>query len=246
MVRKAQAPAPERVAILQWAARIGAVSAEALAHLQGTSVPSARARLNAAVRERLLACERLLVDRPALYTVTRAGMRASGLAGLDPCRVSVATAQHTLACVHTAAALERSYPEVTVMGERELRREERESGKPLASAALGRASAAGVLLHRPDLVLWPSAPSGGAGPIAVEVELTSKAPRRLTEICRAWARARHLGGVLYLAPPTVERALVRAIASAQATERIVVVPLDSLPLAAEAVASIARTVPSAP
>jgi hypothetical protein len=232
MARKAQTPSPERVAILQWTTRIGAVSAEALAHLQGTSVPSARARLAGAVRERLLTYERLLVDRPGLYTPTRAGFRASGVAGLGPSRVTFATAQHTLACVHAAAALERRYPEASLMGERELRREERERGRPLASATLNGACAAGSLLHRPDLVLWPS-PPGSARPVAVEVELTSKAPRRLTEICRAWARSRDVDGVLYLALPAVEQALKRAIDSAQAAERIVVIPLDSLPLLAE-------------
>lgn len=244
MVHRSHALPPQREAILQWTARIGAVSAEALAHLQGTSVPSARARLSRAVRERLLTYTRLLADRPALYTVTRAGMRASGLSGLDPCHVSVATAQHTLACVHAAAALERQYPELSVMGERELRREEHQAGAPVASARLGSAADGGSLLHRPDLVLWPAGPDQNA-PIAVEVELTIKAPRRLAEICSAWARSRHVGGVLYLAPPAVEHALARAIASAHASERIVVVPLDSLPLAAEVVAPIARAVPSA-
>jgi hypothetical protein len=232
MVRKAQTPSPERVAILQWTTRIGAVSAEALAHLQRTSVPSARARLAGAVRAQQLAYERLLVGRPGLYTPTRAGVRASGLTGLEPSRVTFATAQHTLACVHAAAALERRYPEASVMGERELRRAERERGRPLASATLSGASAAGRLLHRPDLVLWPSS-AGSGRPVAVEVELTCKAPRRLTEICRAWARSHDVDGVLYLAPLAVEQALRRAIDSAQATERVVVIPLGSLPLVAE-------------
>jgi hypothetical protein len=95
-------------------------------------------------------------------------------------------------------------------------------------------------MHRPDLVLWSSSPGLG-NPIAVEVELTIKAPRRLEEICRAWARAREVSGVLYLAPPPVERALQRAIERANAAERIVVVSLDSLPLASTA---ISRDVPS--
>ena len=87
------------------------------------------------------------------------------------------------------------------MGERELRREERERGAPLASAQLGSGPDGGPLLHRPDLVLWPNT-SADPLPVAVEVELTVKAPRRLLEICRAWARCRAVAGVLYLGGAT--------------------------------------------
>ena len=83
-------------------------------------------------------------------------------------------------------------------------------------------------LHRPDLVLWPSAQHGEL-PVAVEVELTIKAIRRLVEICRAWARCRAVAGVLYFASADVERALVRAVEKTYASERIVILPLDSLP-----------------
>ena len=65
-------------------------------------------------------------------------------------------------------------------------------------------------------------------PVAVEVELTVKAPRRLLEICLGWARCRCVAGTLYLAAPEVQRPLARAIERAQAGERIVVVTLDAL------------------
>jgi hypothetical protein len=93
---------------------------------------------------------------------------------------------------------------------------------------LGEGLRGSPALHRPDLVLW-SRHSNGELPVAVEVELTIKAPRRLLEICRAWARCRCVAGVLYLAPPEVERALARAVERAQAEKRIAVVPLDALP-----------------
>jgi hypothetical protein len=232
MIEQSQTHSCERVAMLQWTARIGAVTAEALARLDGATVASARARLSAAVRERLLSRHRPLVDQPALYTATRAGIRASGLAGLAPCSVSPASAQHMIACAEAAAALRRCYPDHTVIGECELRREGDQMHGPLTSAVLGLRSDGSRVLHRPDLVLWPAArrPCGAPAPrpTAVEVELTIKAPRRLAEICRAWARSRDLAGVLYLATPTVQRALERAIDVAHASERIVVVPLDSL------------------
>lgn len=243
MANEYKAPSPERVAILQWTARVGAVTAEALAHRQGISVPSARAMLRAAERARLLARQRPLVGHPALYTVTRAGLRASGLHGLDPCRVSASNALHTIMCASAAAALERCYPDHRVLGERELRGEERWRGAPLASARMDVGTQGSRLLHRPDLVLRPKGADVGL-PVAVEVELTVKAPRRLADICRAWARCRSVAGVLYLAAPEAERALERAIERTDAGERVVVVPLDALlgaDIAAES--SIGRTVP---
>ncbi|HTZ87828.1 MAG TPA: hypothetical protein VMB05_14270, partial [Solirubrobacteraceae bacterium] len=81
-------------------------------------------------------------------------------------------------------------------------------------------------LHRPDMAIL--APSGERKrPVAVEVELTVKAPRRLAAICRAWARSRHVDGVLYLAPPDVERALLRAILAVRASDRVAVIPLEA-------------------
>jgi hypothetical protein len=232
MVREGKPPSPERVAVLQWTARLGAVTAEALAGREGTTVASARARLGAAERGRLLARRDLLAGQPALYTVTRAGLRVAGLQGLDLCRVSASNALHLIVCARVAAALERSYPDHRVHGERELRCEERRRGTPLASARLGVGPDGDWLLHRPDLVLCPTAGDGGL-PVAVEVELTVKAPRRLAAICRAWARCRCVAGVLYLVTPEVERALERAIQKAHACDRIVVVPLAALPLSDE-------------
>jgi hypothetical protein len=233
---------PGRVAIVRWTAGLGAVTAQALAVHLDVTVASARARLLAAARAGLLARCAPLSARPPLYTVTRAGLRAAGTRDLDPCRVSAANALHLIECARVAAALERCYPSHRVQGERELRGEERERRGPLASIELGagaggEGSQSARRRHRPDLVLWPG--RRGGLPVAVEVELTVKAPERLTAICRAWARARCVGGVLYLAPPDVERAVQRAIDRVCAAGRVVVVPLDGLP-----VWPAERTVPS--
>lgn len=232
-------PSAARTAIVSWAAGLGAVTAEALALRLQISVPSARARLLAAERDGLLARHRPLVDRPALYTVTRVGLRAVAARGLEPGRVSAAGAAHLIECARVAVALKHCYPDQRVAGERELRREEREQRRALASAELGPGRRGERARHRPDLVLWPRDPRGGL-PVAIEVELTVKAPERLREICRAWARARCVAGVVYLAAPAVERALLRAIDRVDARERVAVVPLDALPAPRE------RTVPSAP
>jgi hypothetical protein len=242
----AQKASTERVELLRWTAGTGAVTSESLALRRRASIASAQAMLNAAARAKQLARHRPLVDRPALYTITRLGLRAAELEGLEPRRVSPASAHHMIACAHVAAVLERRYPDQLVIGEQELRKREREAGAPLASVVLRRVGEHGPLMHRPDLVLLPR--SGPARrPVAVEVELTIKAPRRLAEICRAWTRSRHIDGVLYLAPPAVERALDRAISVAQAGGCVVVVPLDSLAEGAAATAgrrSTERSVPS--
>lgn len=213
---------PEQTDLMYWTASLGAITAEALALRMGVTPASARGHLSAAVRRGLLVRRRLLVDAPTLYTITRAGLRACGGYGIDPCRLSPGGAHHAIVCAEVAAALERCYPDHRLVGERELRRDERELRRPLASARL-----AAERLHRPDLVLWPEDPR--ALPVAVEVELTIKAPRRLAGICRAWAACPTVSGVLYLAPDQVQRALERAIEKARAQERVVVLPLEALP-----------------
>lgn len=227
MKREHTTVSPERAAMLRWTAGLGAVTAEALAQHEGRTIPSARGRLLAAERAGLLYRRRPLAARPTLFAATRLGLRTSGLSGLEPCRVSVANAPHAIVCAEVAAALEQAYPDHRVMGERELRRDERAAGRQLASARLGLGPGGAPLLHRPDLVLWPES-SPTALPVAIEVELTVKAPRRLLEICRAWARCRCVAGTLYLTTPAVRRPLARAIERAQAGERIVLVALDSL------------------
>jgi hypothetical protein len=246
MVRIDFAPSPERVAIVRWTARMGAITAEAMAARQGVSLASARARLRVLEQAGWLSRTCPLAGQPALYTATRAGLRVSALHGLDSCRVSASNAHHLIVCALAAAVLERGYPDHLVLGERELRRDERERGVPLASARLGNGPDGAPLLHRPDLVLWPqSFGQPSEPPVAVEVELTVKAPRRLADICRAWARCRCVAGVLYLAAPEVRRALSRAIDQARAGELIVVVPIEVLTeTSAPQTPTTERTVPS--
>jgi len=197
----------ERIAALQWIARVGAATVESLARSRGVSGASMRASLAAAERQRLLVRRRPLAGHPALYTLTCAGWRACGLPGRGPRRVSASNALHQITCAEAAAGLEHCYPEHFAIGERALRCGE----------------------HRPDLLLCPRDELAGELPVAVEVELTVKAPRRLAAICRAWARCRDVAGVLYLATPPAERALRRAISAAGAGPEVVVVPLSALP-----------------
>jgi hypothetical protein len=216
-----------RSALLRRMARSGPLTAEALARLHSLSVAGARGRLLAAERDALLSRSRPLRDEPSLYTLTRAGLRAAGIPGEPLGRISAANAHHSIVCAEVAVSLELAYPAHEVIGERELRRRERERGAVIASAVLRGDGLGGRKLHRPDLVL--SGPRG-ALPVAVEVELTLKAPRRLLEICRSWARCRCVAGVLYVAPAEVQGPLRRAVDAACAGERIVLLAPPALGL----------------
>jgi hypothetical protein len=228
MRRSHRAPTPEQIELVRWAGSLGAISAPALAHRGGVSMASARARLIAAERRRWLECNRPLAGWPALYTATLAGLRVAGPPNVTPARVSPASAMHFLACAAVAAALERCCPNHVVLGERELRGGERERGWLRASADLSVSARGEPARHRCDLVLAPDSSADGL-PVAVEVELTVKAPMRLTAICLAWARCRHFAGAIYVAPADVARAVRRAVERANAQERIAVIELDALP-----------------
>src|SRR5579863_975522 len=92
------------VELLRWAAGLGAITAEALAMRLDLGVGSARGRLQAAQEKRLLVRHRPLAGQPALYAVTRAGLRAAGIEGIDPCKVSASGALHLIECARAAAA----------------------------------------------------------------------------------------------------------------------------------------------
>lgn len=218
----------ERLDALRWTASLGAITAEALALRQAISVASSRGRLSAMCRRGLLERTRPLNECPALFSLTAAGSRAAGLPGLAPVRVGASSAGHLTVCAQAAAALERCYPDNRVIGERELRSAERACEHPLASARLAGRYAGSSGLHRPDLVLAAAAEDDLALPVAVEVELTVKAPQRLCEICRAWARCSQVAGVVYLVSERAQPAVARAVAAARAGERIAVVRLDAL------------------
>jgi hypothetical protein len=219
-----------REEMLAWIGRLGAVTAEALAERDGCTREAACSRLNAAARAGLLLSARPLQGRPALYTATADGLRAAGLERLEPGCVSAANAAHAIACVDVAVTLEDAYPDHRVVGERGLRGEESD-GVALASAILDRRADGSQVLHRPDLVLWPISQKRGAEapwPVAVEVELTVKAPDRLVEICRAWADSDCVASTLYFAAPEVLRPLRRAVEKADADEWIVVLDLEAV------------------
>jgi hypothetical protein len=158
-----------------------------------------------------------------LYVATPEGIAWAGIPHLDPARVGVATTRHWAVCARLAVTLEREDGGIEVWGEPRLRAAELHAGQPIASAELGRLPDGRPRLRRPDLVLFPPDP---ALPVAVEVELSVKAARRLEAICRAWARCRLVSEVRYYAPPHVGRAVSRAVSVVRAHDVIRVVALD--------------------
>jgi hypothetical protein len=222
--------------IVRWLGRIGAASAENVMARFGMGQSWAYARLSRLVRDGLLEQKTLLHRRPGLYIATAEGLRWTRQERLGVYRVSAGGFAHAAELADVAVALHEALPQWGQMSERELRIAESDQEKLIASVKLGELPGGRPALHRPDLALI-----GGDGSVlAIEVELSVKAPRRLQAICRAYARARHLAHVYYLATPPVQRAVARALAEVRAEDRITVLALDDVDGVADAVEGSAR------
>ncbi|MGA2470572.1 MAG: hypothetical protein ABSG64_07780 [Solirubrobacteraceae bacterium] len=208
-------------AMLEWLASFGAAGLEDLAAVHELSPAAAAARLGALARDGLVESVRLLHGQPALHVITRAGLRAAGRDELAVPRVSPSGFAHLLECGRVAAALDRAQRgRYGVLSERELRACESAAGRAIASAELGFGPSGARERHRPDLVCWPAGGVRAALPLAVEVELTVKAPVRLHTIVRGWARSRLVAGVVYYCSPAALRALQRAVADERADGQV--------------------------
>ncbi len=207
--------------IVDWIGRLGAAGAE---HVMGRFAMGrswAYTRLRLLVRDGLLEHRMVLYRQPGLYLASADGLRWQGLGRLGVYRISPGGFQHAQQVAAVAVGLHLALPDWEMLSEREIRAREGDCGEPVASARLGELPGGRSAVHRPDLALL--SPAGRV--VAVEVELSVKAPRRLAAICRGWARARHIGAVYYLAPPAAARAVNRAVAETRAEEQIVVLPI---------------------
>jgi hypothetical protein len=200
--------------LVGWIARMGAVG---IGHVQerfgicrSVSYEVVARLVEAALIERVAT----LPGDPTLLCATRQGIAYAGL-GLPPAAVTPGAVDHWLACADAALWAERRWGAESLWSERELRFAELGASKPIASAIVGELPDGRPMLHRPDLVVRDDGRT-----MAVEVELTPKAPRRLLAIVRSWRRARYVDQILYLCPPgpTVER----AVAAMHAQERVIV------------------------
>jgi hypothetical protein len=193
----------------------GAVAIEHVMAALGVGRTAAYRRVAACIEAGLLERLDLLREEPSLLRATRAGLRYAGL-GFGPAVVSPGSVDHWLRCATTALKLGEEFGAERVLSERELRLLERIEGRPIASAQVGELPSGAPGLHRPDLAILTEEQT-----IAVEVELTPKAPHRLAGLIRSWRRASWVGEVRYYCEPGVtRRAVERAVEKTRAQDHI--------------------------
>lgn len=218
MRRKAQKLITNRdKEVVNWIARVGAADPSHVMARFGMGRTVTYRRLGALEAAGLIERSRLLYGQAGLTVATRAGLRLCGLEDLGVARVSAASVAHWQASTTVAVLLERRHRAAAVGGVREIRAAERATGRPVATAEVGSSS------HLPDLVVWGPAGPGLRGGMAVEVELTAKAPRRLEQIVRGWRRTVSQGvvsRVLYVCSPEALRAVERAITKTEAQQQV--------------------------
>ena len=202
------------LAIVEWIGRVGAATIEQVARRFELGRTKAYGRVGACIEMGLLGRHRIFHEGPALLTATRAGLVATGLP-LKAVRLSPALARHHVACGSVAVYLAERNSADAVVSDRELRFEERLTGRPIASAKVGELPDGSPRLHRPDFAIL------GEDVEAIEVELTPKAPARLDALVRAWRRASHVTRITYLcAPGDARGAVERAVARTRSEKRI--------------------------
>jgi hypothetical protein len=196
--------------LVSFVARHGAVAIAHVMAAMGAGRTATYRRVAACTKRGLLERLELLPGEPTLLRATPEGLRYSGL-GLPTTPVSAGQVDHRLRCASTAQLLAEEFGAEHVITERELRLHERIDSEPIASARLSDGR-----LHRPDLVVLAE-----PAPIAIEVELAPKGPKRLEPIIEAWKQATWVSEVRYYAEPgTTRRGLERAIPKLDASSRI--------------------------
>jgi hypothetical protein len=185
--------------------------------LLGVSAEAAQARLSALRRGGLLAGERFFHGQPRCFWITRKGLAVID-SQLPPPRIDLRSYPHDvgLAWVWLAARRGAFGPLHEVISERTMR--SRDGGRALGSGSadtrasdepcgvrLGGVGPAGrERLHYPDLLLVTS----GQRRIGVELELTTKDPRRRERILAGYGADSRIDAVVYLVDrPSVARAI---------------------------------------
>lgn len=204
--------------VLEFVARFGVVSRDAVATWAGTK------RTVTITRERRLREAGLIEVRGGVWgeskllACTRVGLAAAGRPDLRVARFSLASCRHEVRVAELAARLEAAGERT--LSEREIVARERSEGDRSLSADLG-----GGRAHRADLVRT----LGVGPPQAIEVELVAKGAARLDELLRGWRRAAvqgRLSGVKYwCGGPGVSRVVRKAV---ERTRTEGVVDIDEL------------------
>jgi hypothetical protein len=201
--------------VLEFVARFGVVSREAVAVWAGT------AQTCTLERERRLREAGLVEVRCGVWgegkiaACTRGGLALCGRGELRPARFSLATVRHETRVAEIAAAIERAGERT--LSEREIAAHERGRGERVLSAELS-----GERFHRADLIRLGRE---GEPPEAIEVELSAKGSSRLDELLRAWRWAvaeKRLARVAYRCPPRIAALVERAVERTQTDAAVAV------------------------
>ncbi|GIK77340.1 MAG: hypothetical protein BroJett022_10300 [Actinomycetes bacterium] len=200
--------------IVRWIGRMGAVTVDQIRARFGLGRTAGYRRVAACASAGLVERVETLRGQPSLIRATKAGLRFTGLE-LRIAQVRPELVGHWIACGDVALALEREFGAAAVVSEREIRVVEADTTRPLASAIVGERPDGTEIRHRADLAVLRKGET-----VAIEVELTAKAPRRLEAIVRAWRRARWVAGVRYYVAAGVAGAVERAIARTHAADRV--------------------------
>ena len=204
--------------LVRFVGRHGVVTITHVMEAMGVGRTAAYRRVAACVEGGLLERIELLRSEPSILRATRDGLRYAGL-GLPVAAVSPGEVPHSLRCASVALCLVRRFGHRRVLTERELALAERIEGQPIASAEVGALPNGNPRLHRPDLAVLAK-----SGTIAVEVELSPKAPRRLEALLRAWRRASWVAEVhYYCRPGPTQRGVERALAKTRTEDKIAVI-----------------------
>jgi hypothetical protein len=185
----------------------------------GVGRTAAYRRVAACIEAGLLERIDILRTEPGLLRATRDGLSFAGL-GLPLAAISPGTVEHHLRCATVARRAERRYGPDRVLSEREIRLAEQIEGTRIAAAELDE-SHGRPRLHRADLAILAE-----EGTIAIEVELTPKAPWRLQKLMRAWkweVLASKVAEVHYLcAPGQTRRAVQKAVDNVNGGDQIAI------------------------
>jgi hypothetical protein len=205
--------------------RFGIVSIDHVATEFGISRTAAYRRVARCIEGGLLERLEVLRGEPNVLRATRAGLKYAGLE-MKVAAVSPATVTHWLRCATVAQRhIDISGPKDRLITVRELPSAERRVGEAIGKAKIpfvgGRADK--PRWHTPDLVVLK-----GPETHAFEVELTPKAPRRLTAIMEAWAFSPWVHKIIYLcAPGQTYAAVKRAVDREDISKRVHVAELPS-------------------
>jgi len=197
--------------------RHGVLTVEQAMRATGTGRTATYRRVAALIEAGLLKRLDLLRSQPSLLHATREGLRYASLA-MPAAKVSPGAVDHWLRCATVALDLGESYGHDRVLTEREIVAKEVLEDRAVAKARLS-VGGSRERFHRADLAVLAE-----EGVIAVEVELTPKAPRRLEELIRAWRSAvggREVSEVRYLCEPGQTRRLVERVVERVRAERFI-------------------------